>query len=370
MECKKIIVTTTISPPTEATHKYLQMKGWDMIVVGDLKTPHEEYSKLEREYPQLHYLHPEEQESRYKELSDAIGWNKIMRRNIGFCEAFVQGAQIIATVDDDNIPYDEWGREVYVGREIVIDCWKADNGVFDPLSVTTASYMWHRGYPSELIPTRNNIKYMGRVKRKIHVQADLWDGVPDVDAMNRIIYNPRIKLHVDVPFCSTDISPFNSQNTFLSREVLPYYMVLPHAGRMDDIWGGYLLQKRFPNSVMYGKPTVYQERYEPHHRNMKDLRDETMGYENTLKFIKGEYALPADSQNAYDIYRRFFDNYVKAGISESKIKINPRSVLNRRRKVTEEIHTSLDPVLIEESSHVCGDNVRLMPIQDNSYSGK
>ena len=306
MECKKYIVTTTINSPTEATNLFLKRKDWKLIIVGDLKTPHDEYIKLEKEHENLQYIHPDFQEKHYKELSDAIGWNKIMRRNIGFCEAYLQGAQLVASIDDDNIPYDEWGLEVYVGQEVVVDCWSADNGVFDPLSVTNANYMWHRGYPSELIPTRNNIKYMGKIKRKVLVQADLWDGVPDVDAMNRIIHNPRIKLRVDGPFCSTNIAPFNSQNTFLAREVIPYYMVLPHAGRMDDIWGAYILQKQFPNSVIFNRPTVYQERHEPHHRNMKDLKDETMGYEYSLKFIKGEFPLPADSAKAYELYKSFF----------------------------------------------------------------
>lgn len=304
---KKIIVTTTINHPTPATMEFLKKEDWEMIIVGDQKTPHEEYQKLEEEYEQLHYMHPDEQEEKYRELSDVIGWNKIMRRNIGFCEAYAMGADVIASVDDDNIPYHEWGDEVYVGQEITLDCWTSANGVFDPLSVTNANYMWHRGYPSELIPTRNEIKYMGRVKRKVLIQADLWDGVPDVDAMNRIIYNPRIKLCVEGPFCSTNITPFNSQNTFIAREVLPYYMVLPHAGRMDDIWGAYLLQKKFPNCVIFNRPTVYQERHEPHYRNMKDLRDETMGYEFSLKFINGEFALPADSQKAYDVYRKMFE---------------------------------------------------------------
>ena len=159
--------------------------------------------------------------------------------------------------------------------------------------------MWHRGYPSELIPTRGNIKYLGRVKREILIQADLWDGVPDVDAMNRIIHNPRIKLQVDGPFCSNELAPFNSQNTFLHRDVIPYYMVLPYAGRMDDIWVSYIVQKLFPRSLMFNKPTVYQERHEPHYRNMKDLKDETLGYEHTWNFILGDYELPAESSRAY-----------------------------------------------------------------------
>ena len=174
MECKKYIVTTTINHPTEATMRFLQKKDWKVVIVGDKKTPHKEYEKLEAEHPQLLYMHPDVQEAHYKELSDAIGWNKIMRRNLGFCLAYMAGADIVATMDDDNILYDDWGENIYVGQEIVVDCWKADNGVFDPLSVTNANYMWHRGYPSELIPTRNNVKYMGKIKRKVLVQADLW----------------------------------------------------------------------------------------------------------------------------------------------------------------------------------------------------
>lgn len=306
MACKKTIVTTTISKPTAATLLFLEKKEWDMVIVGDLKTPHEDYFNLMKKYPQLYYIHPDEQEKSYKDLSDAIGWNKIMRRNIGFCFAYKNGAEIIASIDDDNIPYDEWGEDLYINKEITADCWTSENGVFDPLSVTNASYMWHRGYPSELIPTRHNIKYLGRKKLKVLIQADLWDGVPDVDAMNRIIYNPRIKITPIKPYCSTEIAPFNSQNTFLDRSVIPYYMVLPYAGRMDDIWGAYILQKKFPNSLIFNKPTVYQERHEPHYRNMKDLKDETLGYENSLKFIKGEFNLPEDAQKAYDIYQKYF----------------------------------------------------------------
>jgi hypothetical protein len=71
------------------------------------------------------------------------------------------------------------------------------------------------------------------------VQADLWDGDPDIDAMARLIYKPCVKFNNVKPYGSNKISPFNSQNTFLAREVLPSYVCLPHVGRMDDIWGGY-----------------------------------------------------------------------------------------------------------------------------------
>lgn len=303
---KKFIVTTTIFPPTQATLKYIQ-KDWQVIIVGDLKTPHESYKKLQKTYQNVLYLSPNDQEKIDKNLSDAIGWNKIMRRNMGFCLAYKNGAELIASIDDDNIPYENWGEKILVGETAEIDCWESENGVFDPLSITNVNYLWHRGYPSELIPSRLKTKYLGKIKRDIRIQADLWDGVPDVDAMNRIIFNPRIKLNITDPFCSPNISPFNSQNVFLSAEILPYYMVLPYVGRFDDIWGSYLVQKQFPDSLIFNKATVYQDRHEPPSRNIKDLRDEILGYENTLKLIKNQYKLPERTQKAYNLYQRFFD---------------------------------------------------------------
>ena len=100
---KKLIVTTTINKPTDATKKFAKLEGWDFLVVGDTKTPHEEY----RSY---NYLHPEDQEKIDKTLSDIIGWGCIQRRNMGFLYGLQHGYDYVATVDDDNIPYDNWGK--------------------------------------------------------------------------------------------------------------------------------------------------------------------------------------------------------------------------------------------------------------------
>ena len=298
----KFIVTTTISSPTEATLKFANMEGWTLIVVGDLKTPHEEYEKLN-----CVYLSPEYQETEYPELSDAIGWKCIQRRNIGFVEAYRRGADVVATVDDDNIPYDGWGENLLVGQEIDVDCYSSENGVFDPLSVTNINHLRHRGYPSEHIATKNDITYEGKVKRQVLVQADLWDGDPDIDAMARISYRPEIKIHnIEGPYCSINLAPFNSQNTFLHRDVLPHYMVIPHIERMDDIWGGYMLQHIFRDCLIYNQPTVYQERNE--HDLVTDLEGELIGLRHTMKVIKGDYSvLPEKAMAAYKIYKKQFN---------------------------------------------------------------
>lgn len=299
------IVITTINEPTAATIKYCRKTDWYVIIVGDLLTPHQMYKALESAYKNVHYLTPEYQESNYKELSDIIGWNTIIRRNIGFIEAYKLGAKVIATVDDDNIPYEDWGKTLLVDKDVELDYYVSDNGVFDPLSIMNDNTIWHRGYPIEYLQDRFNIEYRGKINRKVLVQADLWDGDPDIDAITRLIYKPTVKFNITEPYCSNAISPFNSQNTFLSRSAFPCYAILPFIGRMQDIWGSYLLQESFPCSVAYNKASVFQD------RNKQDLitnlNDEMIGYRNTLKFIKGEYELPQKTQDFYNVYKKCFE---------------------------------------------------------------
>jgi hypothetical protein len=307
---KKFIVTTTINSPTKATLKFCkiaQEKNWIFIIVGDTKTPHDEYKLLENS--NVMYLDPNQQELLYPELSKTIGWKSIQRRNIGFVFAYNQGADIVATIDDDNIPYDNWGDNVFVNQMIEIDTFSHNQyNVFDPISPTNHSDLWHRGYPIEDLPFKNSIEYKGKTKRKVLVQADFWDGDPDIDAICRLSKKPIVKFDKFEPFCSNQLAPFNSQNTFLAREVIPYYTVLPHTGRMDDIWGSYILQYYFPNSVIYNQATVYQD------RNVQDLvtnlENEVIGYRNTYKLLGDlenfESYLPENAKEFWNIYQTQF----------------------------------------------------------------
>jgi hypothetical protein len=276
---KRFIVCTTINSPTEALKKFAKKEDWTLIVVGDKDTPHEEYEKLD-----CIYLSPDDQYEMAPTLSDLIGWNSIQRRNFGFIYAYKDGADVVATVDDDNIPYDSWGKDLLVGQTVEVDCYTTEAEVFDPLSVTNHNYLWHRGYPIEELPNRLKTSYIGKIKRRVLIQADLWDGNPDVDAIARIAFNPNVKFDVTEPFCSDKVSPFNSQNTFIAREALPIYTVWPHVGRMDDIWGGYLFQMYSPYSIVYNRASVFQRRNE--HNLVSDLEAEIIGYKNTLNAIE------------------------------------------------------------------------------------
>ena len=311
---KKFIVTTTINSPTVATHKFAKIAlrdGWTFVIIGDTKTPHEEYLELQDEYaPHVIYLHPAKQEQMYPELSDAIGWKTIQRRNIGFVYAYNEGAEIVATVDDDNIPYDNWGTDLYVGKEVEVDYYTPELDVFDPLSVTNYPNLWHRGYPIDYLQKRDRVEYKGKKKITPLIQADLWDGDPDIDAMCRLTFKPICKFNITGPFASNAISPFNSQNTFLHRDALKHYAVWPYVGRMDDIWGGYYTQRMIgADKLIYNRASVYQD------RNVQDLitnlEKEIIGYRYTKDEMVGVYVgtnhRPEETQKFLEVYFKYFN---------------------------------------------------------------
>ena len=274
---KKYIVCTSINKPTLAIKKFDLMKDWKLVVVGDKKTP--KNYKLKNGI----YLSPTKQEKIDKKLSDLIGWNCIQRRNFGLLYAWKKGADVVAVVDDDNIPYKNWGKKLLINNKIKTNYYKTSLEAFDPISVTNHNHLWHRGFPLQLLKKRQKFK---KVKKIIipNIQADFWNGDPDIDAICRMEHQPNCKFkNKYFPLSSNKVSPFNSQNTFISRKVLPYYFLFPHIGRMDDIWASYyVLSKGF--RVVYNKASVFQKRNE--HDLTKDMLKEFIGYENNLNLIK------------------------------------------------------------------------------------
>ena len=299
------IVSTSIYRPTEATIKYCE-KGWPMIMIGDKKTPESCYFDLSKKYSNFLYLSCEYQEKNYKELSDNIGWNSIDRRNIGFVEALRRGAEVIATVDDDNIPYDDWGKNLIVGKSVEVDVYTSNKKISDPLAVHKKKY-WHRGFPLSMVKEKNNIEYAGKRNMFVHVQADLWDGDPDIDAISRQLYKPNEKFNKKEPYCFQELVPFNSQNTFLHRSCFPNYMCIPHIGRMDDIYGAYHLQQQGDYNVVFCNSSVFQRR-NPHLFNV-DFEGEMIGYKNDITVAdKSAWTLLNDNaKRCFDIYRKLIN---------------------------------------------------------------
>ena len=299
---RNAIVCTTINAVTEAVEKYDQMKDWYLIIVGDKKTP------INYRIKNGIYLSTEDQTKMSSKLSDLIGWNCIQRRNFGLLYAYKAGVNIVCTVDDDNIPLDNWGENVLIGKDTELNQYQVKDPVFDPIGATNYKNLWHRGFPLELIPTRD-YSSIAKISLNPDIQADFWNGDPDIDAFCRLEHKPECEFNDKFfPFSANKISPFNSQNTFLSRKVLKDYFLFPHIGRMDDIWAAYYVLSK-GHKVVYGKPSVYQKRNT--HDLIEDLKKEYIGYENNLKLVNDVYNnpenirkyLPEKSILAWDEYK-------------------------------------------------------------------
>lgn len=275
---KKIIVTTTISQPTEATIKYSNMEGWEFIVVGDLKTPKESYDKIKCDYLTVEY-----QNTKWPTLSNLIGWNCAERKTLGVLEAYERGADLIAIVDDDNVPLENWGKNILIGKEVEVFHYETNRLCFDPLYHTNYPRLWHRGYPLQLLKNRN--EYVMHKKIVIpDVQSGLWNNEPDIDAICRMEHLPKCNFSKNnFPMSTNTFSPFNSQNTILSRKAAKEYFMMGRTGRMTDIWASFYNQA-------CGFKMVYTEvdvRHDRHvHDETKDFKDEILGNIHTLNLLK------------------------------------------------------------------------------------
>lgn len=313
---KKFIVTTTINKPTKALQLFDNMDDWHLIVIGDKKTP-EDFSLKNGTY-----IPETQQRSLGFDCVNHIPWNVIQRRNIGYLFALREGADIIATVDDDNIPKANWGKSL-PGKSMDLDLMHADL-VYDPLydnekflnADPLYSYgkdfklkLWHRGFPVQLLEKRAE---SARIKPQddvfVDVVAELWDGDPDVDAICRIAHGPfdlKLENNKSAHFAVAlgTFSPFNTQNTFFTRKIAPC-MCLPYdIGRMDDIWASYMTEKvmhHLKSHVAYLGPTVYQDRNE--HDLTRDLEKEMIGYRNTLQFLNRLKQIELSGSDVISLY--------------------------------------------------------------------
>jgi hypothetical protein len=277
---RKVVVCTTINSPTEAIEKYDALSDWFLVVVGDHKTPSN--YKLKNGI----YLSPNDQIKISEELSNLIGWNCIQRRNFGLLYAFNSGAEVICTVDDDNIPLDGWGENLLINSKLTVKQYEISEIAFDPIGPTNHPELWHRGFPLELIPYRD-YSTSTYIELTPDIQADFWNGDPDIDAFCRLEHKPEcLFTENNFPFTSNKLSPFNSQNTFINRKAAADYFLFPHVGRMDDIWAAYYVLSK-GNRVVYNKASVYQQRNV--HNLIDDMKKEYIGYENNLSLVADLY---------------------------------------------------------------------------------
>jgi hypothetical protein len=305
---KKFIITTTILPPTEAIKQYDAMEDWQLIVTGDLKSP-DEYPLNRGLYFDWRY-----QQQNYRDLCGLIGPNSTSRgRMIAVIEAWKLGADIICTIDDDNFPYDNWGKNIYLGKKTLVDV-RGEDLCYNPLGRFDPN-KWHRGFPLELLPTNPCKPYQMEIEPAL--QSNLWDGDPDVDAIVRLCLKPQMYFPRSItPFCGKRFMPINSQNTMFLAKYAMDWGPFAFIGRAEDIWAGYVFQAMHPDSTVYGEATVLHEQVRSMDSLYRDLEDELYGHRHTHRFLFDiekdglkqamRNHFPALALEAWDLYRSHF----------------------------------------------------------------
>lgn len=286
------------------------------IVVGDRKTPHKETRAFIENLDNAVYIDDKEQEKLGYECSEIIGWNKIMRRNIALLEAIKDGADIIITIDDDNIPlHHNYFNEF---KSILTSSFSGLMANTEYNWFNIGEFMkpsiYHRGFPYDFRHMDLKIKMSPVNKKKVGVAAGLWLGDPDIDAMERITNQPIVNqisevLSSGIIVDNSCFTPFNSQNTAYLADLAPLMMVLVGVGRFDDIWASYIAERIMLDTdyhVHYGRPFVWQER-NPHNQ-WKNLKDEIFGMEFTIRFCKDLLSINLTEGSVLDKLRDLYEN--------------------------------------------------------------
>ena len=301
---KTIFVTTTIHIPTFLTAYALDAERYghqdvSFIVIGDKKSPTETADFCET-IPNCIYMDVNDQEiymAEFPELWAHIPYNSFERRNIGILRAYEEGADVMITIDDDNLLAAEdvvaWHG---VRTTFRLPIYGSSSGWFNVCSMLREQNgveFYHRGYSprnkwdkSAYIDSQNH-------NARVVANAGLWYNNPDTDAVTRL----ERKLNVvgfggdmdkiqDGTFglAPGTWSPFNCQNTALAREVVPAYFMSPYIGRHSDIFASYViarLAEHFGDIISFGMPLANHARDTYPHSLLHDFDIERWGIQNT-----------------------------------------------------------------------------------------
>jgi hypothetical protein len=246
------VVITTINPPRSKVKEFLEL-GWCVVIVADLKTPHDEWGSFFAEG--LHFFSLEDQYRKYPVLSKLIGENTYARKNLGYLFATEKGAEIIFDTDDDTFLRSST-LEIVTGRQPFEHFLVTGEGWFNPyVTFAPGSGLWPRGYPlTEVALDRRRPNPNLRIEKVGVTQPEILQTLvnlePDVDSIfrmtvtNEILEFPASKtlLHIDWPV----ITPANTQSTFWFNRSLFTYLYIPTtvSFRFTDILKMFIAQSK------------------------------------------------------------------------------------------------------------------------------
>jgi len=285
---EKWLVVTTISAATDDIKKLAEVKGWQLLVVGDKKTPAGWHAD------NTIYLDIEKQKSLGYNLVELMPYGNYARKSIGHLYAIQHGAKYIYETDDDNHPSDgklhfhEKFKESYY-------VFNSNRSVVNAYEFLGQSTIWPRGYPLDMIAEPPEYKVMKCDKAKPLVQQGVVDGDPDIDAIYRLTRKDK-GVRLDVKFDREQdvvllpkgsLCPYNAQNTLYVYDAF-WSLLLPATVnmRITDIWRSYVMQRllwEIGGHLSFFPPSAYQ--YRSAHNYLKDFKDEKLLYYDSGRMV-------------------------------------------------------------------------------------
>jgi len=277
--CKdKCVIITTINKPTETILKHIANPSYDVIIVGDNKTP-DDYKQLD-----CIYLDIPTQKQLFGELADLLPYNHYCRKNLGYLYAVKRGYSVIYETDDDNIPHDDFDSVLRIRCDTLIS-ETSDKWINIFKYFTNNAYVWPRGYPLSKLKSHSAYHVTSAEGKQPSIINGLVENDPDVDAIFRLVCTHQDYIHWDsgksVIIDNNNVCPFNTQNTFWINPALFACLLIPTtvSFRYCDILRGIITNivlKHTGNYMMYSSPNVVQRRNE--HNLIHDFKSEIEMY--------------------------------------------------------------------------------------------
>ena len=289
----KCIIITTINDVTDAIEKHITNKEYDVIIVGDKKTPNC-YHDLD-----CIYLDLVKQEELFPTLYELLPFNHYCRKNLGYLYAIQNNYDIIYETDDDNIPYENFDEVLNVNKKYPL-VENINSEWINIFKYFTNDFIWPRGYPLSLIKNDFTLKTTEDCDIKPSIINGLVDNDPDTDALFRLICNNDVNWQMDksVIVSNKNMCVFNTQNTFWLNKQMFISLLIPCSVtfRYCDILRGIicnLFLRKMNLHMCYVSPNVIQLRNE--HNLMEDFNSEVSMYqanESILECFEGiDYSL-------------------------------------------------------------------------------
>ncbi len=306
------VVITTIQAPTPSTLAMLdkaRASGFDLIVIGDRKTPTVDWPEGCR------YLDLVAQADSGFVLAGQLPFNHYARKNLGYLSAMAEKAEVIFDTDDDNAPLPGWAPRTLATP--ARPC--PQTGWVNVYRYFTDAHVWPRGLPLEHARRQSSpAPELGAIEEVVApIQQGLADGSPDVDAVWRLLLDQDIRFDPgdSVQLLPGSWCPFNSQSTWWYPAAYPL-MYLPSlvSFRMTDIWRSFVAQRclwALGHGLVFHGPEMFQDR-NPHNL-LRDFEQEIPGYlgNDRIRAVLEDLELSAGigevGNNCHRCYRALVD---------------------------------------------------------------